>query len=72
MIEMKEVDVRGLSCPMPLVETKKALDSEPDTITVLADSGTAKANVVAMLKDNGYEVAVDESVDGYTISGTRT
>ncbi len=69
---MKEVDVRGLSCPMPLVETKKALDSEPDTITVLADSGTAKANVVAMLKDNGYEVAVDESVDGYTISGTRT
>ena len=69
---MKEVDVRGLSCPMPLVETKKALDSGPDKLTVLADSGTAKANVVAMLKDNGYAVKVDESVEGYTIRGTRT
>ncbi|MCL4555153.1 MAG: sulfurtransferase TusA family protein [Actinobacteria bacterium] len=68
---MIEVDVRGLSCPMPLVETKKALDSGPDNLTVLADSGTAKANVVAMLRDSGYDVTVDESAEGYSIKATR-
>ncbi len=68
---MKELDVRGLSCPMPLMQTKKALESDPEKIRVRADSGTAKANVVGLLQDSGYEVVVDESGEEYRITGTR-
>lgn len=66
---MKEVDVRGLSCPMPLMHTKKALEDGPEEILVLADSGTAKANVTAFLSDGGYDVAVEESAGEYRIKG---
>jgi len=66
-----ELDVRGLSCPMPLMRTKKALETDPRTIIVLADSGTAKANVVNLLKDTGYDVAVDDTAEGYRINATR-
>ncbi|MHB8051643.1 MAG: sulfurtransferase TusA family protein [Coriobacteriia bacterium] len=68
---MKELDVRGLSCPMPLMHTKKAIEDDPAEIMVHADSGTAKANVVAFLHDAGYAVTVDESGDEYRIKGSR-
>lgn len=69
---MKEVDVRGLSCPTPLMHTKKALEDAPAEILVLADSGTAKANVTAFLSDEGYEVTVEESAGEYRIKGVRS
>lgn len=68
---MLEVDVRGFSCPVPLMRTKKALEGDPAEIRVLVDSGTAKANVVNLLKDSSYEVAVDETSDGWTIVGKK-
>jgi TusA-related sulfurtransferase len=68
---MKELDVRGLSCPMPLMHTKKAIDGDPAEIVVLADSGTAKANVVALLQDSGYTVTIAEDSSEYRITGVR-
>ncbi|MDP2183425.1 MAG: sulfurtransferase TusA family protein [Actinomycetota bacterium] len=68
---MNELDVRGLSCPMPIMHTKKALEDDPSEILVHADSGTAKANVMALLADSGYEVSVEESAGEYRIRGSR-
>jgi len=68
---MKEVDVRGLSCPMPLMHTKKAIEDDPAEILVHADSGTSKANVVAFLQDAGYTVSVDQTGEEYKIKGAR-
>jgi TusA-related sulfurtransferase len=68
---MKELDVRGLSCPMPLMQTKKALADGPAMILVRADSGTAKANVVGLLSDEGYTVTVDDDGEDYRITGVR-
>lgn len=68
---MKELDVRGLSCPMPLMHTKKAIEDDPAEILVHADSGTAKANVVAFLQDAGYTVTVDQTGEEYRIKGVR-
>ncbi len=68
---MKEVDVRGLSCPMPLMHTKKAIEDDPAEVLVHADSGTAKANVVAFLQDAGYTVSVDQTGEEYKIKGAR-
>ncbi|MHB1323780.1 MAG: sulfurtransferase TusA family protein [Coriobacteriia bacterium] len=64
---MKELDVRGLSCPMPLMRAKEALADSPGEILVRADSGTAKANVVALLADEGYAVSVDHTGEEYVI-----
>lgn len=66
-----DLDVRGLSCPIPLMRTKKALESSPGRIVVRADSGTAKTNVVNLLKDSGYEVEVAEDSEEYRIVGMR-
>lgn len=66
---MRELDVLGLSCPMPLMLARKALEDDPPEILVHADSGTAKANVVALLQDSGYEVTVEESGEEYRIKG---
>jgi tRNA 2-thiouridine synthesizing protein A len=60
---MVEVDARGLSCPLPVMRTKKALDAGPEALVVLVDSGTAKANVTNMLADEGYAVTVTEEPD---------
>ncbi len=68
---MKELDVRGLSCPMPLMLTKKAIEGDPTEILVHADSGTAKANVTAFLADAGYSVTVDQDGEEYRITGAR-
>lgn len=68
---MKELDVRGLSCPMPLMHTKKALEDAPNEILVHADSGTARANVSALLADEGFTVTIEESGDEYRIKGVR-
>jgi tRNA 2-thiouridine synthesizing protein A len=68
---MAEVDARGLSCPLPVMRTQEALTDSPTEIVVLADSGTAKANVANLLADEGYSVAVESGPDGYRIVGTR-
>ncbi|MBS3955968.1 MAG: sulfurtransferase TusA family protein [Clostridiales bacterium] len=69
---MVEVDARGLSCPLPLMRAKKALDSNPESLRVLVDSGTAKANVTNLLSDEGYTVNVAEGPDGFTIEAKRS
>lgn len=69
---MTEVDVRGLSCPLPVMQTRKALDaSAGNELVVLADSGTAKANIVHLLEDQGFAVNVQESDEEYRIVATR-
>lgn len=69
---MVEVDARGLSCPLPVMRTKKALDAAPDALVVLVDSGTAKANVSNMLADAGYSVTVTEEPDHFRIEARQS
>ncbi len=43
---MIEVDVRGFSCPVPVVKTKKAMEENPDNIlTVPIETTAPKENV---------------------------
>jgi tRNA 2-thiouridine synthesizing protein A len=69
---MAEVDARGLSCPLPVMRTQEALADSSAEIVVLADSGTAKANVENLLADEGYDVSVEFGPDGYRIVGRRS
>jgi len=65
---MIEVDVRGLSCPIPVVRTKKAMDENPvEPLAVLAESWVSKENVSRLARGRGYAVTVDDVQDGFRI-----
>ena len=53
---MKTIDVQGLKCPMPLIETKKALkemDAE-ESLKIIIDNETSVKNVTHYLEDKGF------------------
>lgn len=57
---MKKIDTCGMSCPQPVLMTKKALDVEKDGLDVLVDSITAKENVTRFMQNAGYSVQIEE------------
>ncbi|HXX57924.1 MAG TPA: sulfurtransferase TusA family protein [Thermodesulfovibrionales bacterium] len=52
------IDLKGLNCPMPVLKTKKALDSmQPGQVLfVEATDKGSKADIQAMLKRTGNEL----------------
>jgi tRNA 2-thiouridine synthesizing protein A len=61
---MTEIDVRGLSCPIPVVKTKKAMDTNPkDVLTVLIETEVSKENVSRLASGRGYTIK-EEKVSG--------
>ncbi len=65
---MTTVDARGLSCPQPVLMTKKALESGEKAYEVLVDNATAKENVTRFATNSGYKVSVSEKGDDYVLS----
>jgi tRNA 2-thiouridine synthesizing protein A len=60
---MIEVDVRGFSCPIPVVKTKKAIEENPDeTITVLIETAVSKENVSRLAQSRNYSIQVEEVI----------
>jgi len=67
------VDVRGLSCPEPVVRTKKALEAiSSDEVVVLIDREAAKENVLRLARSLGCTVEVSEEGDDFKITITKT
>ncbi len=65
---MREVDARGLPCPRPVLETKKALEAAgKDEITVLVDSPESRENVRRFAESQGCTAAVSEEDGVFTI-----
>ena len=63
---MVEVDVRGFSCPIPVVRTRKAIEANPaDILSVLVDSAVSKENVSRLAQSMGYSVTEERTQDGY-------
>lgn len=58
---MKKIDCRGLSCPQPVMETKKALEKmEEGIVEVIVDNTAAKENVSRFAKSQGCSVKTEE------------
>ena len=65
---MIEVDVRGYSCPIPVVNTKKAIKDNPGKeLTILVESAVSKENVTRLAQSEGYTTQVEETDDGYKL-----
>lgn len=57
-----EIDVRGLSCPIPVVKTKQAMEKNPaDTIVVLLETAVSRENVLRLAKNQGYSSSVEKT-----------
>ncbi len=58
---MRTIDCRGLACPQPVMETKKALEkSEGEEVIVLLDDPASKENVRRFAESQGHQVSVTE------------
>ncbi|MDD3853961.1 MAG: sulfurtransferase-like selenium metabolism protein YedF [Syntrophomonadaceae bacterium] len=68
----KIVDARGLSCPQPVVLTKKAMDEGGyDSLITIVDRTAALENVSKLAEKQGYQVAVEEKGGEFHISMSR-
>jgi tRNA 2-thiouridine synthesizing protein A len=65
---MIEVDVRGFSCPIPVVKAKKAMEDNPtEPLDVLVESAVSKENVSRLAKSRGYSITVTDVEDGFRL-----
>ena len=65
---MIEVDVRGYSCPIPVVNTKKAIKDNPGKeLTILVESAVSRENVIRLAQSEGYSTQIEETNDGYKL-----
>ncbi|MBN1369537.1 MAG: sulfurtransferase TusA family protein [Dehalococcoidaceae bacterium] len=63
-----EVDVRGFSCPVPVVKTKKAMEENPGKeIKVMIDTQTSVQNVTRLGKNAGYSVETSQDGEDYIL-----
>lgn len=63
-----DIDVRGLSCPEPVIRTKRALDQGLTEVTVLADSRVSAENIRRLVKNYDCSCTVDDQNGEFTIS----
>lgn len=68
---MNRLDCRGLACPLPVIETKKALAGAGDTLEVLVDNQTAKENVIKFATAQQCGVNVENEGDNFSIKITK-
>lgn len=60
----KTVDCRGLACPQPVINTKRAMEEEGiASIITIVDNDVARQNVTLFAKNAGFEVT-EEAKDG--------
>ncbi len=66
----KIVNARGLACPQPVLQTKKAM-AEGDDILTVVDGLDQAENVARMARAAGWNVEVDGKEDGVYVRVTK-
>jgi selenium metabolism protein YedF len=57
---MEYIDLKGMSCPLPVIETKKLVESRKvPELNVVVDNGPPRENVTRYLESQGYCVSVE-------------
>lgn len=68
----KEVDCRGLNCPQPVINTKKALEGIGEgTIVTIVDNEVAKENVRKLAQKMNAEVEIENKEGEFYITITK-
>jgi len=68
----KTVDARGLSCPAPVLMTKKAVEKDTlDRFEVLVDNEAARQNVSRFLAAQNFSVSTNQEGSDFKINAQR-
>ncbi|RLC64354.1 MAG: SirA family protein [Chloroflexota bacterium] len=65
------VDARGLSCPQPVILTRKAIQAGEFPIEVLVETVTSRENVRRVAEKAGLQVHVEEVGDEFKLTITK-
>ncbi|MDO5096407.1 MAG: sulfurtransferase TusA family protein [Peptostreptococcaceae bacterium] len=68
---MIEVDARGLSCPEPVIQTRRAMHEQAGEIKVIVDNNVAKENVKRALESEKYKVSIREEQEDIILYGKK-
>ena len=69
---MERIDVRGLSCPNPLVMTEKMMKKLSEgSFEVICDTGTARANILRAAKGKGWKAEERKEGGDFVITLSR-
>ncbi len=71
---MEFIDLKGMSCPLPVIETKKLIESKHiEEVKVALDKGAPRENVTRFLESSGYCVNVEsEQAESVVLHATLT
>lgn len=66
------LDCRGMACPQPVIEARKALEQKPGLLTVLVDNAPASENVRRLMEKSGCTAVAVEQREAslWAVSGT--
>ena len=65
---MKIVDCRNMTCPLPVVTVKRALEEAAgESVKVLLDDGAPRENVARFAASRGFQVEETREGDGYAM-----
>lgn len=68
MSERMKIDARGLSCPQPVLETKRAIErAKAGELTVLVDTATSRENVRRFAENAGWRAEARAVEDYYEV-----
>ncbi|HEX3030919.1 MAG TPA: sulfurtransferase-like selenium metabolism protein YedF [Bacillota bacterium] len=68
----QEIDARGLTCPQPVINTKKALDqAEAGEFITIVDNEIARDNVLKLVASQGCQAVVESKEGGIYITITK-
>lgn len=69
---VKEIDCRGLNCPQPVINTKKALEEiSTGRVTTIVDNPVAHKNVSLFARNSGHRVEDKEENGVFYITITK-
>lgn len=67
-----EIDARGLSCPAPVLLTKKTIENNaPDVLTVIVDNEASRQNVIRFLESRQFKASSQQKGSEFHIRATR-
>ncbi len=58
---MEKVDVRGMSCPLPVIKTKKIMDQGTNEILVTGSTAVSLENVSRLARSRDYKINVKKA-----------
>ena len=65
---VKEVDARGLSCPLPVIQAKKAIKEGEFPVEVIVETVTSRENVRRLAEKEGLVVSIEESGEDFKLT----